>query len=192
MEATELMEEEPPAQHLQHYRNCGALHGLVMSRQSLSCSYAANVSMHLQHCSLSKRADLVLMSRRLALPGACTGLGQALQDALQQLKDSGNVGDAEIQMINECYDKCVNDALEGEGVVKNDASLEDWHGRTKLTIKGHLQMFRGVDGVWTLVLNTGAHGGRGPDNQKVSVKVEPGDTEYRVDALKIVAMQKAA
>ena len=28
-------------------------------------------------------------------------------------RGSGNVGDAEIKMINECYDKCINDALEG-------------------------------------------------------------------------------
>ena len=27
-----------------------------------------------------------------------------------------------------------------EGVVKDDPSLEEWHGRTKLTIKGHLQV----------------------------------------------------
>jgi len=40
------------------------------------------------------------------------------------------------------------------------------------------------------VLNTGSVG-KGPEMKKVSVKVEPGDTEYSVDALKIVAMQKA-
>ena len=40
------------------------------------------------------------------------------------------------------------------------------------------------------VLNTGSMG-QGPEMKKVSVKVEPGDTEYSVDALKIVAMQKA-
>ena len=51
-------------------------------------------------------------------------------------------------------------------------------------------MFRGVDSVWTLVLNTGSMG-KGPEMKKVSVRVEPGDTEYSVDALKIVAMQKA-
>ena len=119
------------------------------------------------------------------------GLGKALEEALKELKDNGNVGDAEIKMINECYDKCINDALEGEGVVKNDANLVDWHGRTKLTIKGHLQMFRGVDSVWTLLLNTGPVG-RGPERKQVSVKMEPGDTDYAVDALKIVAMQKAA
>ena len=53
-----------------------------------------------------------------------------------------------------------------------------------------IQMFRGVDSVWTLVLNTGSMG-KGPEMKKVSVRVEPGDTEYSVDALKIVAMQKA-
>ena len=109
-----------------------------------------------------------------------------------------------------------------EGVVKQDPSLEDWHGRTKLTIKGHLQvrlgiirpsatarmryftapssthsdcrigeqMFRGVENVWTLVLNTGSMGKGGM--QKVTVKVEPGEVEYSVDALKIVAMKKDA
>jgi len=118
------------------------------------------------------------------------GLGKALQEALEELKANGNVGEAESGMINECYDKCINEALEGEGVVKQDSSLEEWHNRTKLTIKGHLQMFRGVDNVWTLVLNTGSMGKGGM--QKVSVKVEPGEVEYTVDALKIVAMKKDA
>jgi len=58
------------------------------------------------------------------------------------------------------------------------------------SIGSSLQMFRGVDSVWTLVLNTGSMG-KGPEMKKVSVRVEPGDQEYLVDALKIVAMQKA-
>ena len=51
-------------------------------------------------------------------------------------------------------------------------------------------MFRGVENVWTLVLNTGSMGKGGM--QKVTVKVEPGEVEYSVDALKIVAMKKDA
>lgn len=62
--------------------------------------------------------------------------------------------------------------------------------RLDLLSIGRLQMFRGVDNVWTLVLNTGSMGKGGM--QKVSVKVEPGEVEYTVDALKIVAMKKDA
>jgi len=51
-------------------------------------------------------------------------------------------------------------------------------------------MFRGVDSVWTLVLNKGSMG-KGPEMKQVNVRVEPGDQEFNLDALKIVAMQKA-
>uniref|UniRef100_A0A7S4JTJ0 Uncharacterized protein n=1 Tax=Guillardia theta TaxID=55529 RepID=A0A7S4JTJ0_GUITH len=90
-----------------------------------------------------------------------------------------------------CFDKSITDSLGGDGIFKKSEELEEWYGRTKLTIKGHLQMFRGVDNVWTLVLTEGKTGNRAGDNRKVSIRVEPGDTEYNVDALKIVAMQRA-
>mmetsp|Transcript_18727 Transcript_18727/g.42925 ORF Transcript_18727/g.42925 Transcript_18727/m.42925 type:complete len:103 (-) Transcript_18727:3278-3586(-) len=95
-------------------------------------------------------------------------------------------------IVQKCFDQAMNDSLEGEGVFKKTEDLGEWYDRTKLTIKGHLQMFRGVDNVWTLLLTEGKTGNRAGDSRKVSIRVEPGDTEYNVDALKIVAMQKSS
>ncbi len=75
-----------------------------------------------------------------------------------------------------------------------NSQLAEWYGRTKVTFKGHLHMFRGVDNVWTLLLTQGtAKDKEGKSfSEPVSVKVEPGNTTLQLDALKIVAMQKQA
>mmetsp|Transcript_1842 Transcript_1842/g.5576 ORF Transcript_1842/g.5576 Transcript_1842/m.5576 type:complete len:136 (+) Transcript_1842:122-529(+) len=118
-------------------------------------------------------------------------LGQALKEAIDELRANGTMEDHHENIVLGCFDKSITDSLGGDGIFKKSEELEEWYGRTKLTIKGHLQMFRGVDNVWTLVLTEGKTGNRAGDNRKVSIRVEPGDTEYNVDALKIVAMQRA-
>mmetsp|Transcript_31931 Transcript_31931/g.75854 ORF Transcript_31931/g.75854 Transcript_31931/m.75854 type:complete len:126 (+) Transcript_31931:146-523(+) len=112
-------------------------------------------------------------------------LGDCLREALEELSQQGKIEGSAIDMVNECFDRVTNEALAGEGVVAapGNERLSDWYGKTKVNIKGHLHMFRGVDNVWTLLLTEG--GGK-----KVSIKVEPDDREHLVDGLKIIAMQK--
>jgi hypothetical protein len=61
--------------------------------------------------------------------------------------------------------------------------LKEWYGKTKLTIKGHLLSFRGVDNVWELLLTKDGE-------KRVSIKLEPDEKEHQVDAIKITAMTK--
>jgi hypothetical protein len=61
--------------------------------------------------------------------------------------------------------------------------LKEWYGKTKLTIKGHLMSFRGVENVWDLLLTKDGE-------KRVSIKIEPDEKEHQVDAIKITAMTK--
>lgn len=86
--------------------------------------------------------------------------------------------------------------MNAEGILAKpeNANLAEWYSRTKVTFKGHLHMFRGVDNVWTLLLTQGVGKDKEGNavNEPVSVKIEPGNASLQLDALKIVAMQKQA
>lgn len=110
-------------------------------------------------------------------------LGQCLAEALNDLNEQGKIQDEGMDMVNTSFDSVTSDALAGDGILlrPDNQQLADWYGRTKMNFKGHLNMFRGVDNVWTLLV-TG-----------VEMRMEPGNNDtVQVDALKIIAMQKQA
>mmetsp|Transcript_27321 Transcript_27321/g.55837 ORF Transcript_27321/g.55837 Transcript_27321/m.55837 type:complete len:141 (+) Transcript_27321:8-430(+) len=121
-------------------------------------------------------------------------LGQTLDQALSELCDQKKIEDTGRMYVLNSYDAVTNEALAGEGVLEKseNSGLAEWYSRTKVTFKGHLHMFRGVDNVWTLLLTEGV--GKDKEGNQirepVSVKIEPGNTSLQLDALKIVAMQK--
>lgn len=100
------------------------------------------------------------------------GLGRALIEVLEELHCEGD--DAET--ILQIFDSCMNEAVQGGGVVSVKPSLQQWHANTKALIKGDLSMYRNLDGVWTFVL------------KQAFVTVEPGFVEHKLESLKIVAM----
>mmetsp|Transcript_32479 Transcript_32479/g.78601 ORF Transcript_32479/g.78601 Transcript_32479/m.78601 type:complete len:120 (+) Transcript_32479:35-394(+) len=108
-------------------------------------------------------------------------LGDTLNQAMQELREQGKLQDEAMESINASFDSVTSDALASAGVLLKgeNSALADWYGRTNIKIFGHLNMFRGVDNVWTLLITD------------AKLKVYPGsEQDISLDALKIIAMQK--
>ena len=82
-----------------HAPSISALH-LCCCCWRCSCPRGISYLFHATGDGLSTRADLLFLCLKIL-------------HCYTSSRGSGNVGDAEIKMINECYDKCINDALEG-------------------------------------------------------------------------------
>eukprot|EP00293_Proteomonas_sulcata_P018849 CAMPEP_0184301800 /NCGR_PEP_ID=MMETSP1049-20130417/11917_1 /TAXON_ID=77928 /ORGANISM="Proteomonas sulcata, Strain CCMP704" /LENGTH=125 /DNA_ID=CAMNT_0026612903 /DNA_START=58 /DNA_END=435 /DNA_ORIENTATION=+ len=123
-------------------------------------------------------------------------LGETLRQSMEELEQDGKLTDHEKNIIWERFDHIINDSLSGVGVLEEEKNraLCEWYEGTKVTFKGHLHMFRGVDDVWTLLLTEGKTKQKdGTDKlEKVSVKCEGnGQTEtIELEGLKVVAMQR--